>query len=375
MSVTKKKVAVIIDYILRNVYFEWHFELIDKNKVELHYILLNPNEESEFKDFLNLNNAKFIDIRHKTKKDIPNSIIQIIKYLKNNKIDIVETHFHQANLLGIPAALLSGVSKRIIMRRNSTFNIKYHPKGVVLDKILGKLSTDVIAISPVVVDVLKKIDKIPASKIHYISHGFKPEQFEGISEERVRAIKEKYGLKSKFPVVGVISRFIDWKGVEYIIDAFNKLKNNFHNAHLLLANAGGPDEIKIKQQLTILPENSYTEVYYENDIFALYQTFDVFVHVPIDPQVEAFGRTYIEALLSKIPSIFTISAIAHVFIENKRNALVVDYKSSDDIYNALMKILQDERLKNKLILQGYKDALQFSVVKQMKALEKLYLSN
>ena len=41
MSVTKKKVAVIIDYILRNVYFEWHFELIDKNKSNVVKVSLN----------------------------------------------------------------------------------------------------------------------------------------------------------------------------------------------------------------------------------------------------------------------------------------------------------------------------------------------
>jgi hypothetical protein len=61
--------------------------------------------------------------------------------------------------------------------------------------------------------------------------------------------------------------------------------------------------------------------------------------VPIDDTIEAFGQTYIEALISGVPSVFTLSGVASEFIENGKNALVVDYKNSEQISVAIDQIL------------------------------------
>ena len=62
------------------------------------------------------------------------------------------------------------------------------------------------------------------------------------------------------------------------------------------------------------------------------------MHVPIDSMSEAFGQTYIEALASRVPSIFTLSGIACEFAKDRVNCLVVPYKDSDSIQLALESI-------------------------------------
>jgi len=123
-----------------------------------------------------------------------------------------------------------------------------------------------------------------------------------------------------------------------------------------------------------LPEDAYTEIVFENNLFALYKLFDVFVHTPINSKVEAFGQTYIEALAASIPAVFTISGVASEFIIPNENALVVDYCNSKQIYNAILRLLKDKNLKDKLINNGKRSIQQFDLEKYIEKLELLYSS-
>ena len=101
--------------------------------------------------------------------------------------------------------------------------------------------------------------------------------------------------------------------------------------------------------------------------------FDVFVHVPVDKNSEAFGQTYIEALAVGVPSVFTLSGVACEFIENGKNALVVDYQNSEQIYEALKRILSDKALDYQLFINGRKDIEKyFSLPLFIHKLEQIY---
>ena len=168
---------------------------------------------------------------------------------------------------------------------------------------------------------------------------------------------------------------IELKGIQYIIPAFEMLLDKYPGALLVLANATGDYQNEIKKLLKKLPEKNYREIRFENNIFALYKLFDVFIHTPIEKYSEAFGQTYVEALASGIPSVFTLSGIANEFIEDRRNALVVPYKSSTAIYEAILLLLTDTNLASALIANGKNDvAEKFQLQKMISSLEELYLS-
>jgi len=188
----------------------------------------------------------------------------------------------------------------------------------------------------------------------------------------VEALKTKYSSLAHQPVIGIISRYINWKGLQYAIPAFKRLLADYPNAKLLLGNAKGSYADAVKQLLAELPQESYTEIPFEDDIFALYHLFDIFVHTPIDPEVEAFGQTYVEALAAGIPSVFTLSGISREFIVDKSNALVVDFKNTDQIYFALKIALEDNELCQNIVYQGKRDVQQFRLENMMVALESIY---
>ncbi|MBI2258842.1 MAG: glycosyltransferase family 4 protein [Flavobacteriia bacterium] len=368
------KVTYILSFVDKSIAFEWINKYIDKNKIELSFVLLN-NKNTYIEEYLKSNNIVFSRVNYSGKKDIPKAVIKCIKFYRENKTEVVHAHLFDACIVGLFAAKLVGIKKRIHTRHNATIHHVYHPKAVKYDKLINFLSTKIVAISKNVKDILIELEGVNPKKIILIHHGFKLDDFENIHEIRILDLAKKYGIDlNNKPIIGVISRYIHWKGVQYTIRAFDILKKSFPQAHLILANADGPYKSQIKVELENLHNDSYTEIVFENDLFALYKLFDVFVHVPIDKKAEAFGQTYVESLASGIPSVFTNSGIASDFIINEENALIVPFEDTNEIYKSIVKILTNNDLRDKIIINGKKDISEmFSIEKMVLQLEKLYL--
>ncbi|MDJ1471178.1 glycosyltransferase family 4 protein [Xanthocytophaga flava] len=373
--ITKKRITYIVSNINKALAFEWVVQYLSKDKFELSFILLNPGD-SVLERFLIEHKTPFIRISYHGKKDLPGAISQIRQFLKKNQTEVVHCHLFDANVAGLIAARLTGIKKRIFTRHHATFHHQYFPRAVWYDRFINRMASDIIAISENVRHVLIKKEKVNSNKITLIHHGFELEKFREISEEKVNKLKDRYKTLGKYPVIGVISRYFELKGIQYIIPAFKSLLDSYPNAHLVLANATGNYKQEIEQLLQTLPPNSYTEIPFEEDLFSLYQTFDIFIHVSINTDIEAFGQTYVEALAAGIPSIFTLSGVAAEFIQDGKNALVVPFKNSDAITDACKKILADSNLQNTLIENGIKSVEeQFALKHMISKLESLYLEN
>lgn len=303
---------------------------------------------------------------------MPKAILKIYRQLKQDQTNVVHCHLFDACIAGLTAAKLAGVRKRIYTRHHATFHYEYFPRAVYYDKFINYLATDVVAISENVRQVLLQ-EGVKPNKIHLIHHGFRLEEFMNVPLERVSDLRKKYGLCDQHPVIGLISRYFELKGIQYVIPAFRQLLQHYPSAKLVLANATGNYGGEIRQLLSGLPESSYVEIPFEPDIGALYQLFDVFVHVPINPQIEAFGQTYVEALAAGIPSAFTLSGVAPEFIEHRKNAWVVPFRDSAAVFAACRSIIQNRDLVATMVVQGRKDVTErFALSKMIRSLETLY---
>jgi glycosyltransferase involved in cell wall biosynthesis len=368
-----KKITYIISNIDKALAFEWIATHLNKKKFDLRFILLNPGN-SALEMFLEKEKIPVKRITYKGKKTLPAALFNTYVHLKKNKPDLVHAHLFDASLIGLSAAWLAGVPQRIYTRHHSDVHHFFHPQAVKYDKIINRLSTGIVAISAVVKDILVKKEHVPVHKINLIHHGFDLEKFSAVSPEGIERLNEKYNPNCLSPVVGVISRYTEFKGVHYIIPAFAEFLKKYPDALLILANAKGDYTLQIKKLLEALPKKNYVEIMFEPDVFSLYKLFDFFIHTPINKELEAFGQTYVEALISKTPSIFSMSGIAEEFIEDRKNALVVPFRNSEAIYNAMLELQENKKLKTTLANNGEKDVIsKFNLSKMILALEELYV--
>lgn len=365
-----QKVTYVVSEIDKSLAFEWIANHL-KGTFDLEFILLNngPSYLSEYLSKIGVP-SKLINLETGWKRIFTG--ITLFWHFVRTDPEVVHTHMRAATQLGITAALLAGVKKRIHTRHSSSYNHLFHPRSVKWDKWITKLSTHIVSISEVVNWVLIDWENTPPSKVHLIHHGFDLSLFKGVSDVRKNEIRNCYLSNKSGPVIGMISRYMEWKGIAYGIKAFKEFRNSYPEAHLILANAKGPYKGEIQKELELLPSGSYTEIEFEEDIAALYATFDIMIHVPIDPHVEAFGQTYVEALAAGVPSIVTLSGIAHEFIQDRHNALVVPYRDSDAILEAMNSLMRESELRNSIITNGRSSAEQFRLEPFIEKLKVLY---
>lgn len=366
-----KRVTYIVSDIDKALAFEWVATRLDRTKFKLDFILLNKGD-SQLESFLTANHIPVRRIRLYHGWKMIFSFFPLWFTLLKNRPDIIHTHLRYASLLGINAGYFAGIKARIHTRHHASSNHTYYPHAVKHDKWISKLSTKVVSISDVVTEVLVDWEETPENKVTKIPHGFDLALFWHPNQQKIDSLKQKYISNVTGPVIGIISRYIHLKGIEYGIQAFKSFLEKNPDAHLILANASGPDAGYIKKQLEEIPSDSFTEIVFEPDIASLYHLFDVFVHIPISKHAEAFGQTYIEALASGIPSIFTLSGIACECIVDRENAIVVPYKGSKAITIGIEEILSNDTLRHKLQNPNARMFSEFTLEKYINRLEELY---
>jgi glycosyltransferase involved in cell wall biosynthesis len=235
------------------------------------------------------------------------------------------------------------------------------------------MATHIISISQATDYALLRLEGVSPAKIVKIRHGFSLNIFDNVDEEQSKRMRKKWMINEQKPVIGVIARHIEWKGIQFIIPAFKRLLVEYPEASLILANAEGPYQETILKLSQNIPNERLVIIPFEEDVAALYSIFDLYVHTPVDSLCEAFGQTYVEALAASVPSVFTLSGIAAEFIEGNKNAMVVEFKNSESIYQALVKLIEDSELRKRLVKNGKKDVLsRFKIEQMLMALKNLY---
>ncbi|OWY24771.1 glycosyltransferase family 1 protein [Sphingobacteriales bacterium UPWRP_1] len=360
----RKKICFIISNIDKALAFEWTAELL-KDHYDLSFILIGK-PGSQLALFLQKNSISVTEFAYSGKRNFVKTFFKTCLYLFKNKPDIVHTHLLDASLIGLTAALVTGVKKRIYTRHHSDYHFVYAPQGIKYDKWCNLAATKIVAISKNVANLLTEREKVPANKVTLIYHGFNLQLFEQPDPETVAQLQQRYNPQNKFPVVGVIARQTHFKGIQYIIPAFAKLLQIYPTALLILANAHGDFEAEITRLCSeMLPATSICTIKFENKIESLYQIFTVYVHTPVTASAEAFGQTYVEALAAGIPSVFSLSGIAAEFIVHERNALVVPFCNTEAIFLAIQKLLSDNELSQHLVAQGRQDVHRYFELQTM----------
>ena len=330
------------------------------------------DKPSYFKKFLDEQSIESIEVPYKGLKTTVSTLPKLYRILKEWKPDVIHTHLVDANLLGMIAGKAIGIPKRIFTRHNSTYHKEYHPKSTIIDKFVAYLSTDIIAISKNVEDLLVIDENNPQSKVHLVYHGF---DLNAINKNLdVANLKKKINIASKYPIIGIVSRYMHWKGIQYIIPAFKKVLENYPNALLLICgNKNGDLSAEVSSMLSELPEHSYQEVGFVDNVYDYYKLMDIFIHVPINEKIEAFGQIYIETLLAERPSIITLSGIAREIMRSGYNCLTVDFKNSKEIHEAIIEYVENPDL-YKNIQKNCLASLdeRFSIETKVKALENIY---
>lgn len=188
------KLVYVISHIDKANEFEWLITHIDKTKFDLSFISIHSQPKTQMGDFCKSHHVSFYHISYNSKKNIFSSTLKTWRLLQKLKPDIVHAHLFEGGLIGITAAWLARVKRRIYTRHHSNFHHKFFPNGLKFDKWINARSTDIIAITDVVEEILIQWEKVPAEKVHLIYHGFPIARFTNVDPSRISNVKVRHKI-------------------------------------------------------------------------------------------------------------------------------------------------------------------------------------
>lgn len=315
-------------------------------------------------------------IKSAGKSSWPLIFLRVLRLLLVQRPHVVHCHLLAASVIGLVSSFLLCIPVRCFTRHHGASHHFHHRKGLVLDFICNSLSTNIVSISPVTTRILNQWEKVPLKKISYIPHGFPSPSLCRYPDTISDLFRQKHRIPRDKRIIGTVSRFEHDKGLLYTIEAFSRLLSRYDDIHLLMLNARGSDLPSISTALAEIPDSAKTLIEFDRDILSAYALMDVFVHVPVDLNYESFGQVYVEAASSLVPMVCTLSGIATEFIVNNQNALVVPYRDSCAIYDAISTFLDRPDLCHSLSCRARSDVQNlFSLEAMCTKLYSLYVSD
>ena len=165
--------------------------------------------------------------------------------------------------------------------------------------------------------------------------------------------KEKYQINSKF--ILFVGRFSKSKGIETLINAFNIIKNELKDSDTRLVimgvDFGYQDEMeKLIKKLNLSEEIKVIKNPPRDDVISAYGESEFLV---LPSRWELSPLVPLESFAFKKPVISTNSHGIPYTVQNNKNGILVEPENSVELSTAIMKLLNDSKLREKLGVSGY----------------------
>lgn len=182
-------------------------------------------------------------------------------------------------------------------------------------------------------------------------------------------LKESLGIKLDEKVILFLGRVANEKSIDVIMDSMPSIFEEYPNYKFLIV-GDGPSKKDLEEQakeLNIQSNVIFTGKVPWNEVAKYYNIGDVFVNASI---TETQGLTFIEAMAAEIPIVAKYAPNLSEFIHTNENGILV--KKNSDFKDAIIKVLNDDTLRNTLISGGNETAKEYSIEVFGDKLEMLY---
>jgi glycosyltransferase involved in cell wall biosynthesis len=279
------------------------------------------------------------------------SYLQIKKYLKRIKPDIVHTHSAKAGILGRFAAHSIRNTKIV----HTIHGLAFHPyQSNLLNKFYIAIEKSAAKRTDFFISVADAMTaQAIAADIGY------PEQFTTaysaieeddfllpIPDQRKKVFRQKYQIPQDAVVLITIARLFMLKGHDYIIESAKTLSKQYKNAVWLFVGDGNLSEYYKNRvrSLGLADRIKFTGLLSPKEIPLAIASSDILVHCSLR---EGLARTLPQAMLCAKPAIsFDIDGAREVVNEN--TGRLIEPKNVEQLTNACAELIKDKNLRDLL---------------------------
>lgn len=287
------------------------------------------------------------------------SVFKLIKFIKQNNIDVVVGHTPKGGMIAMLAAFFTGVEQRVYFRHGIVYETSKGFKKFLLksiERISGGLAQKVVCVSKSVMLVSKEDGLNNYDKNLMLGLGtcngvdtkykFNPSL---ILPQDLEDIKNKLGLDKASFVLGYVGRLVNDKGIPELIDAWKKVIVSNPEAKLLLV---GPlesrDGVSLEIQRYIETESSIIHTGFVPNAALYMKCMDVLI---LPTYREGFPTVILEASSLEIPILITkATGCEEAILPNKTGRFITH--STFDIEENIQFYIQNPEVRKQHGLNG-----------------------
>lgn len=284
------------------------------------------------------------------------TIFQLTQLIKTNQYDLVHVHTPIAAVLGRIAAKLAGVKYIVYTAHGFPFHEHSSPfqyqTYFAIEKFCALFTDLILTQNHEDCMTARNQGLCSFDKVQFLSNGVDIERFncdrlDPIEQDRLRV---SLGIPATADLlVGIVGRLTRQKGSQYLIEAIAKLLPQFPNLHVLvigseLSTDREPLHQELLQQIQVLNMAEHvTFTGFRDDIPELLGLLDVFTLPTFFG--EGLPRSILEAMSMSLPVVTTDIRGCREAVIHGKTGLVIPPKDSDQLAEALQKLLADPGLR------------------------------
>jgi glycosyltransferase involved in cell wall biosynthesis len=275
---------------------------------------------------------------------IPN----ILKLVKERRIDILHCHLTRSILVGYLTDMLAQRRIRLIV----------HEHGKVLDRdgyrnvlrLVRRRADIFIAVSKTIMSALEGEAGIRPRKMRLLENFIRIRDF---------SITRNSGMFT----IGFIGRFTEVKGCRYLLQALDRLEFPYR----CIVIGDGPLRGEL---MSMVKDNPRVEFLgYVSDVRKVYRRFDVMV---VPSLRESFGITVLEAWASGVPVICSDIMGLRERVRHRHNGLLFRKGDPKDLAGALNLLHDDRKLRESIADHALGDVRRYDISNYMQRLDGIY---
>ena len=273
----------------------------------------------------------------------------IRRCVETHQVDLIHTHGYKANFFGWVARRKLGIPVVATIHIWSRRNVYLH-LYTILDQLILRWFDKAIGVSDEIVSSLRRA-RIAPERIDKVSNGIHVEMFEGAAP----ALADRIGKKDRV-VVGMVSRLLPEKGVEYFVRAAQQVQAICPQAFFVLVGDGleAPRLKALARELGI--EDRVLFAGQRSDMPNVYASLDIFVLPSLN---EGMPLVILEAMAAKRAVIATRIAGIPEIIQHEKTGLLIEPGQINPLRDSIVRLITDEGLRGRLADEGYARVRQF----------------
>ncbi|HEX5246724.1 MAG TPA: glycosyltransferase family 4 protein [Gaiellaceae bacterium] len=305
------------------------------------------------------------------------AVLRLADLIRRERPTILHTHTAKAGAVGRIAALLAGRARPpIVVHTFHGHVLRGYFNRVVtfgfrtLERLLARMTTRLIAVSPEVRDDLVALGVAPAEKFAIVRLGIELDQRVGGDESVRRETRRVLGLSGGPFVVGWVGRMTAVKRTDLVVRVFRALVDRGFDARLLLV-GDGPDREgleRLAHDLGVIKRCLFLG--YQEDVARFYDAMDALLLPSVN---EGTPVSVMEALAAERPAVATRVGGTPDVVRDGIDGFLVDSAEPDELADRLAELARDPARRAEMGAAGRARVLErYSVDRLVDDVDRLY---